>query len=468
MTTNIIPINQAKMPAAMRARLEAGTAVNRNFADGVRDAFPLISIRGGKFRVRVEGEERSLVDHNEQPLPLNVVLVNGSKEISKVYYANPYQTNDMNPPDCWSLDGVRPDASIPQPINPICGTCDFNKFGSAEPRGEGKRGGKRCQDARRIAIVMPDFLGRVVEGRMVEPMVFLMRVPATSLKNLKDYAVNLERNGWEPTACITQIYFDSETEYPKLKFRFINALDDAKYAQASQIAESKLVRDMLKAPDFDTTVSNDPMIDPHNIPQRSSVQGQAQPQQQAPDPGASIAEELFNKAARQKQEEVPARETKPAQTQAQDTIIDLPTGERFNTATGEFLPAGQPKVEMPSFDPATIALPDGRFYHQPSGKFVVGPEVGAPEVGKAPNEPPKRVRAKPKPKDTPPAGEQAAPQEVVATAEAPEAAQQQASPPVAANGNGKDAEHTVPAILPATAALSEIMESVLPKGSRKS
>ena len=62
MSNNIVPIGQATAPAAMRERLAAGAAVNRNFADGVRDSFPSLSIKGKVFRIRVDGQETPLID----------------------------------------------------------------------------------------------------------------------------------------------------------------------------------------------------------------------------------------------------------------------------------------------------------------------------------------------------------------------------------------------------------------------
>lgn len=479
MSNNVIPISQARAPAAMRQRLQQGVATNRNFADGVRDAFPMLSIKGKVFRLRVDGVETPFIDQQtRQVIPaLDVVLANASRLISKAYYIRGFvDDGDFLPPDCWSLDGVRPDPSVANKVSPTCANCPKNAFGSAPARNpeEGKRGGKACSDARRIAVLMPSQLQKPDK----DPLVFLMRVPATSLKSLKAYAQMLERNGWEPAACVTRLSFDYNEAYPKLVFNFVDALTDQEYAQVVQIAESPSTASMLEAPDFDTGVPANPTPNA-NLEQRvrqaepglqdpSILGGQqagAQPAQQQQEPPmrqgvqaqGSLADILQGQPAHAESLAPGAAGIFKPQTQAADPIIELPTGERFNTATGEFLPVGEPKVEMPSFDPATIALPDGRFFHQPSGKFVVGPEVGAPEIGKGPTEPPKRTRTRTK-KDpapaaaTPEAGQQAAPEAAAPAGE---------QPPAAANGNGAAAAG--PAILPASAALNDILKSVLPK-----
>ena len=45
-------------------------------------------------------------------------------------------------------------------------------------------------------------------------MMFLLNVPQASLKNLKEYAMLLERQGWEPAACVTRLQFDPEASSP--------------------------------------------------------------------------------------------------------------------------------------------------------------------------------------------------------------------------------------------------------------
>ncbi len=452
---NIIPIGQARAPAAMRSRLAGGVATNKNFADGVRDAFPMLSIKGKVFRIRMDGQETPLIDQQtRQVIPyLDVVLANASRMISKAFYISGF-SDDGNflPPDCWSLDGIRPDPSVANKQNPTCVNCPKNAFGSAPSRNpeEGKRGGKACSDARRIAVMMPGQLGDANK----DPMTFLMRVPATSLKSLKAYAQMLERQGWEPAACVTRLSFDYNEAYPKLVFNFVDGLDDAEFDQVLKIAESPQVAAMLEAPDFDTGV-------PANPTPNAALEPRVR--QQAPIMGGDPVPQR-TQAQHQPDMSQPVQPVKmpPVHTQAAEQIIDLPSGERFNTATGEFLPplGAQPKVEMPSLDPAVLALPDGRFFNQTTKQFVTGPEVGAPPASRVPAEAPKRQRAsRAKGKDNTPAPEVHAAAE---QQETPAAEQQETTPAPQVNGNGAH-ETLAPGIQPASAALDSILKSVLPK-----
>ena len=212
MNTNIIPINAGAMPAAMRARMQAGCRQHATSPTACVDAFPLLSIRGGKASASASRQGDS--PHRPQRAASCRSTWSWStppSTVARSIYANPYSDQgDMNPPDCWSLDWVRPDASIAQPINPTCADCPMNVFGSAEPRREGKRGGKACADARRIArghAAVPRPSGRRT-ARHAEG------VSAAGCRRRPEepqgYTVNLERNGWDADACITRLSFDSE------------------------------------------------------------------------------------------------------------------------------------------------------------------------------------------------------------------------------------------------------------------
>jgi len=402
---NIIPIEQAHRSKAMIERLKAGTSINRNFADNVGDSFPKLSIKGRVFRIRIDGKETPLIDQQtRQPLQfLDVVMVNASRALAKNYYVTGYEEGDFNPPDCWSLDSVKPDASIPNPISPSCVTCPMNAFGSrVTPAG---KAAKACSDARRIAVIMPDHL--LKQGQ--EPFVFLLRVPQASLKNLKAYAQLLDRRGFDTPGCVTRISFEyQDVSFPKLTFAFVDGLNDDEADQVAGIAESALVQGMLHAPDFDTEVSDAQASQPvtgRAARQAAPIMGEPAEQEEAvrtPPPGRSNpiasgtidaamaqAKEREISAAQAKADEA-AKAAKPAAAPA-SSVIELPTGELFDTATGEFVQRAEPKTTMPTVDPDVIVLPDGRFFSKTKNKFVASNIVGAPD---AVEEPPKRRAAR--------------------------------------------------------------------------
>jgi hypothetical protein len=438
MSNNIVPIGQARMPANMRARIDAGQTTNSNFSGGIRDSFPMLSIKGKVFRIRRDGQEMPLIDpQTRQVIPfLDVILVNAASTLSKAYYKTGFEEGDFKQPDCWSLDSVKPDPSVPEKVNPTCPNCPMNVFGSAQsqdPSGT-KRGGKACGDAKRIAVLMPGHLGKA------EPMIFLLRVPATSLKNLKAYSDLLARQGWEPAACVTRLQFDYQQAYPKLEFHFVDSLNDGEYDEVVKHAEGSYVASMLAAPDFDMTASH-PAPNPATQPRM---------RQEAPvlDETQTVTETKAEAKSQELKAEVNAA-ARPSIHALDDELIELPEGELFNPKTGEIVKKPAPKVEMPALDPDTFEVKPGKFFNRKSNQYVTGLEVGAPPMAE---EPARKTRPK--------RAATAALQE--ATTAAAAAPQQETKP----EQEDKPATNGKAAVQPASADLEAMLKDLIP--TRKS
>ena len=116
-------------------------------------SFPILGIKGGKWHYRFRGEESILLDAQGRfPTPaVQVVILKAQKELSRTYYASGYVEGVNAPPDCWSSDGVAPDASVAQPINPVCATCPCDAWGSGATPAAPKA--KACQQRRRTVVV---------------------------------------------------------------------------------------------------------------------------------------------------------------------------------------------------------------------------------------------------------------------------------------------------------------------------
>jgi len=474
----LVPIQNAQGPLAMRQRLQAGQSLNKNFSEGVRDAFPILSIKGKVFRARVGGQEQALIDPQTQaPVPyLDVVLVNASQYLAKSYYAKGFTDGDMDAPTCWSLDSIRPDPSVVNKVNPVCGTCPMNVFGSRIT--EGGKAAKACQDARRVAVVMPHQLLNANEA----PLVFLLRVPQSSLKNLKNHAEELARYSFEPQGCVTRLAFDYKEAYPKLLFNFVAPLNDPQYAQVFDLAHSSFVEGMLKAPDFDTAASTGPVQDP--MTQHTGIGGLAPqvgpvlyPVQPEPGIAANVPSQPFHDMSTQPNLSQPIHAspmpqpagtvvTHPEPVQLHvvpNNLIDLPDGRRFDTVTKQYVEPPQPKVQMPELDPNVVALPEGKFFNTSTRQYVEGPHLGAKEYV-APEIKPRAKKAVPKKDEAlaaavPPKVE-AKPAEPVQQA-APEPAQSspQAIPEEQPHSNGADTKPTVGA---APQSLENILTSLIP------
>lgn len=397
MANNMIPISQArnKGPGQMLDRLRSGSALSSNFADNVADAFPRLSIKGKVFRVRVDGQEAIAKDPNTgYPLAaLDVVLINGSKPLAKTYYKDGYVEGDMKAPDCWSLDSIRPDPSVANKINPTCQDCPFNAFGSRITP-DGKQA-KECSDSRRIAVAMPHELLDEM------PHVYLMRVPQSSLKNLKNYTLDtLARNGYEPGGCISRMTFDPAVAYPKVQFEFVEPVTDEEFDAVIELASSPGVTAMLKAPDFDLAASAANAVKTQVVePNKRQAPPVTTPDQTGFSAGQLQGEEVQHPgvpADAQPRRRQAQAQAVPEQQEEEVQLIELPDGEGWlNPLTGEVTPL-EAKPAEPQIDPDVIPVAGGRFYNKALGKFVASQFKDAAPVSAVPpvEEPAKKPAAK--------------------------------------------------------------------------
>lgn len=448
---NVIPISQAKPPAKMRERLAAGQGLNKNFASGIRDSFPRMSIKGKVFSLKIDGKLETMMDPQrstpQRPVPatdVDVILLNSQQGMSKSFYATSFddKADTYQQPDCWSLDAVKPDDRVVNKVNPTCPACPMNQFRSARDKDGNVREGKACADSKRIVLMFPQQLGEE------HPLLFLLRVPATSHKNMKRYTDHLERQGWEPAGCVTRLSFDYTTAYPKVQFNFVDGLSDQEYEQMMMLAEGEVARAMLETPDFDNAVSGGPAPDDEQKPEMTPRVRKPMPSfgTQVPEGEPTTIDKVV---AKEKPHVV------------EPTLVELPTGELLDPATGEIVERPAPKVDMPELDPDTIEIkPDGRFWNKAQNAFVVGPEKGAKQVvAETSNVRPRAARGrKPKAKAEPVA--EAQPAAEPSTAD-PQVGEAEAKAETNGASDGKPSAKTAPA----PQGLESLLQSVLPKRS---
>jgi hypothetical protein len=168
-----------------------------------------ISLRGGKFRMVVNGEE-ILTSNSES---LNVVIVNAAKDVSRTFYAGAYNPKaDATPPDCWSNDGVTPDASVEEAQHHNCAECPQNIKGS------GAGGGRACRHFRRIAVALADDVGGdVYQLQLASKSIFgkgdLNHMP------FEQYAKYVGSQGYNLNSLNTELRFDPDSDTAKLFFK---------------------------------------------------------------------------------------------------------------------------------------------------------------------------------------------------------------------------------------------------------
>ena len=186
-----------------------------------------ISIRGGVFRMMVNGEE---IAKNESR-SMNVVIVNGNPKVSRQFYAGKYVAGETTSPDCWSNDGDKPDASIEYPQATSCEGCPQNIKGS------GQGDSRACRYQQRLAVLLADD---------IEGDVFQLLLPAQSIFGRGDvdkmpfqqYAKYVGSMGRSLGTLITEMRMDSDSATPKLTFKPVGYLTREQWLVAKEKADS--------------------------------------------------------------------------------------------------------------------------------------------------------------------------------------------------------------------------------------
>jgi hypothetical protein len=241
---------------------------------GVQESFGVVSFKGKVWRVKFRGEERIVKNADGDPAAsLVAVLVKGSPMLSKIYYPGAYTEGDSDAPDCFSVDGVRPDPGATKPQSNTCATCPHNVWGSKVTEQGNKT--KACSDNRRVAIVpYPDLRNELFGGPL------LLRIPPASLQELKIYEQNLIAMGLPYQAVITKISFDHNLAYPKLTFQALKGLNED---------EASIIVELMKGAVVDRMLAEAPIVDEPSHAVAPAAPVQPAPAAAAPTPAPAPA-----------------------------------------------------------------------------------------------------------------------------------------------------------------------------------
>lgn len=197
--------------------------------------FPVISIANGRFHVKREGVTTLITriknkpsDPEEPASYIDMVVLNLQK--AKTFYATGYTPGSEAKPDCFSNDGVNPDAGAEDPQCSTCALCEHNAWGSGtNEKGEATKG-KACSDNLRLAVASPSDLDDA----------FMLRVPPNSLKNFAEVSKWLSSKRVPVNGAVIRISFDT-AKVGTMLFSAIGGLDTETYAKANALKNSELV-----------------------------------------------------------------------------------------------------------------------------------------------------------------------------------------------------------------------------------
>lgn len=242
-----------------------------------------ISIRGGVFRMMVDGKE---VAQNEDRA-MNIVIVAANPNVSRSYYEGTYQEGQSTAPTCWSNDGITPDSKVENPQADKCATCPQNIKGS------GQGDSRACRYSQRLAVVLEnDIRGDVYQ--LTLPAQSIFGAAESGKMPLQAYAKFLGSHGLPVTAVVTEMRFDTASATPRLTFKAVRPLE----ADELQLSQEK-----GKSPEARTAIAA-------TVAAMDGAKAKAAPAVEAPKPKA-------------KAEEVEAEPTKRTKKAAPKDVADI-------------------------------------------------------------------------------------------------------------------------------------------------
>jgi hypothetical protein len=233
MGNQMVPFEQMQLPAYLQGALAADAD---DLIAGTGGGFPVASIKGKVFTIR-RGDEKQIVtrpDGSGEPASgIDVVIIRANPSFSKNFYEKGFREGDEEKPDCYSNDGIKPEADAGKPQSQTCAVCPHNQWGSRISEQGSK--GKACADSRKLAIA--------AAGAINDPM--LLRVPAASLKTLGEYGKLLKTRGVSYPIVVTRISFDPTAAHPALIFKPVSFLQQDTAQKVAEMKDSDIVQSIL-------------------------------------------------------------------------------------------------------------------------------------------------------------------------------------------------------------------------------
>lgn len=306
--SDIIPFDKKanQLPAAL-VDIFADSSAEDLISSGA--GFPVISIRGSKWRIKVNGEEHPLINQETgDPMPsIELTIITSQKGLSKIFYEKNYSEGDVEAPDCSSMEGDVPDKNILKPVAPTCQACPNNAWGSRVS--ESGVESKACGDSKRIAVT---FTSNMKNEELGGPM--LLRVPAASLKDLSKFARGMAAKGFKPQQISMRVGFDMNASYPKLTFKAVRPLSQEEVGVIAELYQSEEVATMMS--------TTHEVAAPPKPAEPVSTTVDLEFEAEAPAPAPAAKKKAAPKKAAPKKEE-PVAEVAPLDAQLDDVLASL-------------------------------------------------------------------------------------------------------------------------------------------------
>jgi hypothetical protein len=194
--------------------------------------------KNGTFKLVVGGEEMGKIKGD-----LNAIVVNAAPKVGRIFYAKAWSPDaEPTAPDCFSNDGMTPDAKAVNRQSHNCNDCPQNVKGS----GQGQS--KACRYSRRIAVLLEQDFGSTLEGQ-----VYQLNLASKSLfgDNVGDaftfenYTKYLSSNGKSIDYVVTRISFNDENDNQSVLFNPVRYINRTEYEAVGKVAGTEQTKALV-------------------------------------------------------------------------------------------------------------------------------------------------------------------------------------------------------------------------------
>jgi hypothetical protein len=200
--------------------------------------------KNGIFRKEISGKEMGKIKGD-----LNVIIVNSSPKVGRIFYAAQW-TPDAKPvpPDCFSNDGNVPDAGSVNRQADRCDSCPQNIKGS------GMGNSKACRYSRRIAVLLEDDFGTALEGEVYQMNLASKSLfgesPSATEHVFESYVKYLGNNGKSLDWYITKLSFNENNDNQSILFTAVEHIKRHHYDVITKVGNTPEVQKLVTMTPF--------------------------------------------------------------------------------------------------------------------------------------------------------------------------------------------------------------------------
>lgn len=321
--STLVPFNfDAKLPA----HLQAFSADGENEFGFGGISFPVLSIKGKVFTIKRNGEETLLTEpgSTNPARTIEVVILNQGPHLAyaKTYYPEGFEEGSKAKPDCFSNDGIGPDAGATNKQASKCALCPMNAQGSGATKQNPKA--KACKSSKILAVAPA--------GQINDPM--LLRVPGGSLSNLKTFGDLISKRGLRAAGVVTEVSFNFAVAHQELTFKPKAFVSPEMAVEIQKQREADLVKVIIGEKPRTALADEETALETY-VPPVEEAKPEAKPEPkpkakakpvEAVEPAAETDDDDLPKVPRAKvkvegeDEPKPAKKAAPVEVETEDSI----------------------------------------------------------------------------------------------------------------------------------------------------